>query len=143
MSEETRRILDMLAQGKISADEAEKLLAAVAEGRTSGDAGQGSKSPVDKTGFQYLRVVVEPGPDSEKGEKVNIRVPLNLIRAGLKWAAFVPKHARSKVNEAFQEKGIDMDFDRLTKEDVEELIIHLNDLTIEVEGKETVRVFCE
>jgi hypothetical protein len=143
MSAEKRRILDMLAQGKITVDEAEKLLTAVAEGQIPDDTGQGPASSTDKTGFKYLRVVVDPGPESEKGEKVNIRVPINLIRAGLKWAAFVPKHARSKVNEAFHEKGIDMDFERLTKEDVEELIVHLNDLTIEVEGKETVRVFCE
>ena len=28
-------------------------------------------------------------------------------------------------------------------EDIEALLVHLNDLTVEVEGKENVRVFCE
>ena len=48
-----------------------------------------------------------------------------------------------ELNEAMQEKGIDFDFDRITPQDLEELLVHLNDLTVEVEGKEKVRVFCE
>jgi len=34
------------------------------------------------------------------------------------------------------------DLDRITPQDLEELIVHLNDLTVEVEGKEKVRVYC-
>jgi hypothetical protein len=144
MSEETRKILDMLAQGKVSVEEAEKLLAAVSgsEAAVSGSASRPG-SAADKAGFRYLRVMVEPGPGSENGERVNIRVPLNLIRAGLKWAAFIPRDARHKVNAAMQEKGIDFDFDRITPQDLEELLVHLNDLSVEVEGKEKVRVYCE
>ena len=143
MSEETRKILDMLAEGKISVEEAEQLLAAVSGPRPSPTGEAGGASPADKAGFRYLRVLVEPGPGVENGERVNIRVPLNLIRAGLKWASFIPRDARHKVNAAMQEKGIDFDFDRITPQDLEELLVHLNDLTVEVEGKEKVRVFCE
>lgn len=141
--QETRKILDMLAEGKISVDEAEKLISALSSGTSAQSGAQTPSTAAGRSGFKYLRVMVEPGPDSEKAEKVNIRVPLNLIRAGLKWAAFIPRDARSKVNDALQEKGIDMDFDRITSQDLEELIVHLNDLTVEVEGKETIRVFCE
>jgi hypothetical protein len=143
MSDETRKILDMLAEGKISVDEAEKLIAALNSGATGQSRPHTASPAPGRSGFKYLRVLVEPGPDSKDGEKVNIRVPLNLIRAGLKWAAFIPRDARSKVNDALQEKGIDMNFDRITAQDLEELIVHLNDLTVEVDGKETIRVYCE
>ena len=142
MSEERRKILDMLAEGKISVDEAEKLLAALS---ASDPVPKDTKSDpgADKAKPKYLRVTVEPGPDSEKQEKVNIRVPMKLIRAGIKWAALMPKDVHSKVNDALHEKGIDMDFTKMTAKDIEDLVTNIDDLTVDVEGKEKVRVFCE
>jgi hypothetical protein len=138
MSEERRKILEMLSAGKISVEEAEKLLAAV--GPQGEEAGE-KRSPA--AGFKYLRVLVEPGPASEKKERVNIRVPINLIRAGLKWAAFIPQHAQLEVHKALAEKGINIDLAKITPQDMEELIANLNDLTVDVEGEEKVRIFCE
>ena len=140
MNEERRKILDMLAQGKITVDEAEKLLAAV------GDPGTGAAAETDAAGrrsWKYLRVQVEPGPDSEDGDRVNIRVPFKLIRAGLKFAAFIPREAHDKVNKAFREKGMDIDLARITPQDLEEIVSNLDDMTIEVDGKDKVRIFCE
>jgi hypothetical protein len=142
MKEERRKILDMLAEGKISVDEAERLLAAISTDE-SGQKQSGEASLMGtKSSLKYLRVLVEPGSDSG-GEKVNIRVPLKLIRAGLKWAAFMPKHVQGRVDEALHEKGINMDFSSIKPEDMEEIVTNLNDLTIDVEGKETVKIFCE
>ena len=138
MNEERKRILEMLAEGKINADEAERLLSALSkETETSSDITE------KVLGQKYLRVVVEPAPGSESTERVNIRVPLKLIRAGLKLAAFIPKDAQVKVNEALHEKGIDTDFSKIKPEDLEDLIEQLNNLTVDVEGKEKIRVFCE
>ena len=141
MSEDRRKILDMLAEGKISVDEAEKLLTAISsdeagEKRNDEESVKGVKFP-----FKYLRVQVEPGSGS--GERVNIRVPLKLIRAGLKWAAFMPKDVQGKVDKALSEKGINMDFSSIKPEDLDDLVANLKDLTIDVEGKETVKIFCE
>jgi len=61
----------------------------------------------------------------------------------LKLASFIPKHAQEKVDEALKEKGIGMDINKLKPEDLEELIVNLNDLQVEVEGEEKVRIFCE
>jgi hypothetical protein len=136
MNEERKKILEMLQQGKITVDEADKLLAALSspEETEPGD---------EKPACKYLRVQVEPGPESENKDRVNIRVPMKLIRAGLKWAAIVPKNAQVSINKALQEKGIEMDFSAITPKDIEELVSQLNDLTVEVEGKEKVRVYCE
>ncbi len=137
MNEERKKILEMLAAGKITVEESEKLLAALSAPET-GKAESGAQPP-----FKYLRVLVEPGPGAEHPERVNIRVPYKLIRAGLKWASFIPKEVQSKVSENLKEKGINFDFDRIKPEDIEELVSELNDLTVEVEGKEKVRIFCE
>ncbi|MBN1223301.1 MAG: hypothetical protein JXB23_08615 [Candidatus Aminicenantes bacterium] len=138
MKEERRKILDMLADGKISVDEAERLLAAL-----TSDEPEQEKGRVEKAHLKYLRILVEPGPNSVDGEKVNIRVPIKLIRAGLKWATFIPKSAQGKVDKALHEQGIDMDFSNLKPEDLEDLVTNLNDLTVDVEGKEKVKIFCE
>jgi membrane peptidoglycan carboxypeptidase len=138
MNEERKRILDMLAEGKINAEEAEKLLAAIS-GEKENSTGNTEKSPLPK----YLRVIVEPGPSSDHYDRVNIRVPIKLIRAGLKLASFIPKDAQGKVNEALQEKGIDADFSKLKPEDLDEILGQLDDLSVNVEGKETVKIFCE
>jgi hypothetical protein len=142
MSEERRKILDMLAEGKITVEEAEKLLAAISDD-TEYFKSKTEKDDTGKSGFKFLRIQVEPGPGSEKQERVNIRVPTKLIRAGLKWAALMPKHARTHVHEALHEKGIEMDFDKMSAADIEELVAHLDDLTVDVEGKEKVRIYCE
>ena len=132
----------MVADGKIAVEEAEKLLVALAAEESSSPA-EKEKGSRGKTNLKYLRVLVEPAPDSKNSDRVNIRVPMNLIRAGLKWAAFIPKHAQEKVNEALKEKGIDVDFDKMKPEDLEEIIMNLNDLQVEVEGEETVKIYCE
>ena len=88
-------------------------------------------------------MLVEPAPDNPSGDRVNIRVPLNLVRAGLKFASFIPAQAQEKINREMKEKGVPFDLSHFNPKDIEELLVQLNDLTVEVEGKEKVRVFCE
>lgn len=138
MSEDRKKILEMLASGKISVEEAERLLAAISEGPEAQD-----KETKTGKGPKYLHVLVEPKAENTSGERVNVRVPINLIRAGLKWISFIPKHSQNKVDDALKEKGLNMDFNNLTPEDLEELIVNLNDLQIDVDGEEVIKVFCE
>ncbi len=138
MSDERKKILELLADKKISVEEAEKLLAAL-----GGQASEAEPACGGKKNWKYLRVLVEPGPGSEMEDKVNIRVPMKLIRAGLKFAAFIPHQAQGQVRAALKEKGIDMDMTKITPEDLEEIVANLDDLTVEVDGKDKVRVFCE
>jgi len=139
MTEERKKILEMLSEKKISVEEAEKLLNALgAPDAVSAESPGGAKFP-----WKYLRVVVEPGPGSEHGDKVNIRVPMKLIRAGLKWAALIPKHAQGDVNKALHDKGIDFDFTKIKPEDLEDILSNLDELVVDVDGRDKVRVFCE
>jgi hypothetical protein len=139
MSEERKKILEMLAEGKISVEEAEKLLAAISE--SDGESFSREKTGLSK--LKYLRVVVEPGEKSEKAERVNIRVPIKLIRAGIKLASLLPNDVQDKVDSALKEKGISLDFSQINQENLEEIVESLRDLTVDVEGEERVRIYCE
>jgi len=141
MSDNQKRILDMLSQGKISADEAQKLLAVIGSG---GDEAKSTTPPRDA---KYLRVVIYPDPDSPKNDdvrKVNVRIPLSLIRAGIKFTSLIPADASGQINAALKEKGIDFDVRNLKPEELEELILALHDLEVDIQnGQEKVRVYVE
>jgi hypothetical protein len=145
MSENRKQILDMLAAGKITADEAERLIAAL-ERAPNGNAAEAAvaRKPLPK----YLRVVVE-AEDNHGGDtmtKVNIRVPFQLLRAGVKLANFMPPKARMQVNEALREKGIDFDVSQIKPENLDELIEQLQDMVIDIDQdkrRAKVKVFCE
>src|SRR5690625_4976291 len=80
MSDERLQILRMLEEGKVSAEEAAKLLEAV------GESGAGPTPAVGRRRNRVLRVHVTEGERT----KVNVNVPLDLARVALR---FVPKSA--------------------------------------------------
>jgi len=144
MSQERRDILEMLAAGKITAEEAERLIAAVE--RTPVDAStsvgvESSNRPKPK----YLRVVVTDVRGKEGSPvNVNVRVPMQLLRAGVRLAGLIPQPAMEKANLAMGHRGVHIDLGNIKPENLDELVDQLNDLTVEMdEGKGKVRVFCE
>ena len=145
MTDSQKRILEMLTEKKITVEEAERLLSLT--GNEEELENKSTDSWTDKLPFKYLRVVVQPGPEAEAGqgtEKVNVRVPVKLIRAGLKLTALIPPQAADKMNEAMREKGVDFDFRNLKPDDIDELIEALSDLQVDVnDGKESVKVYME
>ena len=146
MTENRRQILDMLAEGKITVDEAERLLGLVEApaggGSGTTEAGESRKSPP-----RYLRVVVEPNPDGseEQGrERVNVRIPMAMLRAGVKLAALIPTHAMDRVNEKLQQRGMGVDLSNLKAEGLEQMVEAMADLEVDVQdGKQQVRVYME
>jgi len=139
MSNDRRQILDMLANAKITADEAERLLAAI-DGAPSTGAASGGTSQQPR----YLRVVVDSEKDEGSPTKVNIRVPLSLVRAGVKLGALMPAPARDHVNQALREKGIAIDVNQIKPDDIEAMLDQIGELTVDVDDKKAkVRVFCE
>jgi hypothetical protein len=142
-----RRILDMLAQNKISVDDAYRLLSAV-EGAEGGKESASKPDTAVKNKAKYLRVTVVPDPEAERTgnyDRVNVRVPMSLIRAGIKLTTLIPSEARDKVNLALHEKGINIDERNLKPEEIEELIGALGDLEVDVVSKtgEKVKVYVE
>ncbi len=141
MSENRKKVLDMLAAGKLTAQEAERLLdrlAALENTETEPEVqelqvrahdGQETQRP------RFLRVIVE----SSDGDEVNVRVPLALVRAGIRLGALMPTEAREQV----ESKGFDLN--ALSEMDTDELVDALAELEVNVEssGGDEVHVFCE
>jgi hypothetical protein len=153
MSENQKKILQMLAEGKVTVEEASRLLALTGE---HPDNEEGAPMPGAKPDPKYLYVKVEPKegyhventregrhPMSEHG-RVNIRIPLGLIRAGMKLTALIPPQAADDINKAMKEKGIGFDIRNLKDEYVDELISALRETEINVDSEEAeVRVYAE
>ncbi len=143
MSKDRHQILNMLAEGKISVEEAERLLSAVGESPAK------SESKIESSGKsspKYLRVVVNSGggEDGGAGDQVNVKVPMSLLRAGIKLKSLLPDQAGDKINDALKEKGVSFDFNDINPESLDELIEALGDLTVDVNsGKDKVHIFCE
>jgi len=142
MNEDRKRILAMLADGKLTADEAERLLDAMGRDpapRLGAPPATGHNAPP-----KYFRVVVDANEPGEGPTKVNVRVPMQLLRAGVRLGALIPPRARDEVNAAMAREGIPFDINQLKPENLDDLIEHLAEFTVDVDsGDAKVRVFCE
>jgi hypothetical protein len=162
MGDDRSRILDLLAAGKITAEEAGRLLdalgtatsetgdadASATAGSTSGTTGAkegtktgwpkffsstGTKSgdqtaPTGAPKFMYVKV------NSVKGDNVNVKIPLGLVRAGLKLTSLIPPQAQEQINKAMGEKGMNFDLNSFKPEDVEELLEALREMEVDVDA---------
>ena len=137
MNEERKKVLEMLANGKITADEAERLLEAL-ENKTAETSPQTALAKSLDNLPQYLFVKV----DSEDGDKVNIRVPLKLVKAGIKLKALLPQDAQDKINAKLSEKGINLE--DFKAENFAEILDALTEFEINVDEKkgDKVRIYC-
>jgi hypothetical protein len=107
------RILKMLEEGKISADDAAKLLAAVESGPKSKGAAGGAPGAARKV------LHVEIHGEGDEKPRVNVNVPLELIRVAM---SLIPKDARVKM----EAKGIDLDnITRMIEDGVEGKIVEV------------------
>lgn len=80
-SDERLRILKMVEEGRLSADEAARLLAALRKGEQR-------REVTSEGGARWLRLrVTRMGG----GEEINVTLPMSVVRLGLKYGArFVP-----------------------------------------------------
>lgn len=145
MSEDRSRILNMLAEGKITAEEAERLLDAL-DTRTGAVAApaepaiKGDPTPLIAAlpKFLYVKVL------STDGDTVDVKVPIALVRSGLKLTSLIPPQAMDQLNDSMSEHGMSIDFSNLKPEDIDELVEALREMEINVDSKngDTVRVYC-
>ena len=142
MNDDRKRILGLLADGKITADEAERLIAALERRTTTVDTASTGGAGAGKP--KYLRVEVDADGRHGGPAKVNVRVPMTFLRAGVRLGAVIPPAAREQVNAALAEKGVDFDINNLKPENLEALVEHLSDLSVDLHhNKGTVRIYCE
>lgn len=134
MNGDRRRVLDMLAAGNISIDEADLLL-----GHDTAFASESNtRTP------KFLRLVLEPGDQAANRRKVNIRVPLGLLRSGVQIARSIPMEKRGPMTIALGTHSLALDLSGVDAENVDEFMAQFKDLTTDIDRKdETLRLFCE
>lgn len=128
MMEERKRILKMVEEGKLSAQEAEKLLNALEK--------QEPSSALQKTGphakkFRWLKIYVKDEDDT-----VNIKIPWPLIKLSL---SLIPSRVTAKLS------GHQIDLKELVK-GVEEGVMDMDSselISVESEKGEVVKIWLE
>jgi len=140
MNEQRKDILGLLAEGKITPDEAEQLIAALERDQPPVAAGSEGRP---KAKAKYLRLEVDTLENGEPG-RVNARVPLQLLRAGVRLAALIPPQALTRANAELGKSGVPIDLTQLKPEQLEALVEQLDEMTLEVDQPDAkVRIFCE
>jgi hypothetical protein len=143
MSEDRSRILNLLAGGKITPDEAERLLDALEAGTGTTPAGPeitGDPGPLLAALPKYLYVKVL----AVNGDNVDVKIPIALVRSGLKLTSLIPPQAMDQINDQMSQHGMSVDFNNFKPEDIDELIGALREMEVNVNAKngDTVRVYC-
>ena len=143
MDEQGRQILAMLAEGKITAGEAERLINALERVQPESPAGTG---PRGKSRPKYVRVLVNSDDDGsgDGPSRINIRVSLQLLRAGVRLTSLVPPQALTRANAELVKRGVPIDLTELKPAQLEELIDQLDEVMIDIDDPGSkVQVFCE
>ena len=121
-SEERMKILKMVEEGKISAEEGAKLLAALAESRKPSR--KASLRGSLRGGARWLRIRVT---DTRTGKpKATVNLPLGLVDAGLNIASqYAPDVAFEELIDAINEGAVGKIIDVVDEEDGEHVEIYI------------------
>ncbi|HEX7557431.1 MAG TPA: hypothetical protein VF338_12455 [Leptolinea sp.] len=100
-SEERFHVLKMIQEGKITAEEGVKLLDALERGETGQSKNKSSEQGRINSAPRWMRVVITDL--NTKKEKINIRLPANVLNAGHKLGArFAPNLTGLNSEQIFQ-----------------------------------------
>jgi hypothetical protein len=140
----TRRILDLLAQGKISVDDADQLLRAVGAADSEAQP-RATAADAGRSGARWMRVTIDKAArDGRPPKQVSIRVPMALVRGGVRLGAIFPGFpykGHDPVSQHLREHGVDVDWSKM---DLDSVLRNLDETTIDVDkGKAQVRITYE
>jgi len=152
-NENTRRILEMLAQGKLTIDDAERLLKAVADAETGPAASSTPDAPADSEPKRkrWLRINIHKPANEHRphAKDVTIRVPLGVVRGGMRLGALVATFAGEKAAQRMKDRGLDLDLSAINGDlskmngpEFDAFLNSLHDIDIE-DGKSRVRITSE
>jgi galactose-1-phosphate uridylyltransferase len=132
VGENRKQVLEMLAAGKITVAEAEALIDALERDEPKPLT---ADSTARKARPRYLRVVVESPEHAGRDwpGRVNVRVPMQLLRAGVRMTHLIPPQALGPANRALRQQGIDVDLAQLKPQQFEELIERLDEVTVDLD----------
>jgi hypothetical protein len=110
MSDERRRVLELVAQGKITVEEADQLMRAL-------DARRGEPAAADRAAPatpRWVRIQVQKPPkEGRESKEVNIRVPIAVVKGGMRLGAIIATFAGEKAAQRMKDRGIDLDLSKI------------------------------
>ena len=150
-TDDARRILDMLQEGKITVDEADRLLKALnaeqpPETATADTATNGRER------VRWIRINIQkPANDGHRAKNVNIRVPIAIVKGGMRLGAIIGTFAGEKAARQMKAQGLDIDLAKISSDlsqmngpEFDEFLRSLNEANIEIDdGKSQVRITTE
>jgi hypothetical protein len=144
MSDETRRVLDLLAQGRVTVDEAHQLLKALTDQSAPAPDAAPTVDANEAPKPRYMRIQVhKPAREGREAKDVNIRVPMAMVRGGMKLGTMIPGW-RNHMNTHLRERGIDVDLAKMDPAAIESLLNDLGEMNIDVhQTGEQVRITWE
>ena len=151
-TDDTRRILDMLAQGKITVDEADRLIQAASVNRPAETATAGAATDGRQRARWFRINIHKPAKDqAHRPKDVNIRVPITVVKGGMRLGAIIATFAGEKAAQRMKERGLDLDLStingdlsRMNGAEFEAFLKSLDDMHIEIDdGKSQVRITSE
>jgi SHOCT-like protein len=136
MTDEKHRVLQMLSSGKINVDEAAELLQAL---ESSAEAAPPASSAGEGDGrrARWLRLTLHKKLDGGLKKEISLRVPATLVRAGVRLGSLLPFGGAGFV------VGKKDNFAKLDQHQLDELLNSMGEMTIDLDGKAEVRVWCE
>ena len=145
MSDEARRVLDLVAQGKITVDDAQQLLGALGAPSAAAGAAPPRQDDATRPKPKWVRIAIhKSGREGRQDKDVNIRVPLAIVRTGMRLGALIPGAAGEQVQARMRERGLDIDFSKLDANAIETVIREIGDTNIEIDdGRSQVRISLE
>jgi hypothetical protein len=151
MNDDTRRVLDLLAQGKITVDEAEQLLRAM--NASAADAAPSEEPRADRARPRWLRIQIhKPAKDGREAREVNIRVPIAVVKGGMRLGAIIGTFAGERAARRMKERGIDLDlskihgdFSNMNGAEFDAFMKSLDEMNMHIDDGESsvVRITCE
>ena len=92
---------------------------------------------------RFLRVHIDATDDHAT---IDVRIPLQVLRAGVRLTSLLPSQARSRIDQALSAQGISLDLNQLKPDNIEAFIDALGESTVDIDAAQDgakVRVFCE
>ena len=143
MSDDVRRVLELLSQGRVTVDEADQLLRHVTDQRAHLEPALAVEPrPVGKPRFIRIQVH-KPGGPGHDPKDVNIRVPMAVVRGGMRLGTMIPGlHDRASAR--MRERGIDFDLSKLDPAAIESMLGEMGEINIDIAGSgEQIRITAE
>jgi hypothetical protein len=151
-TDDTRRILDMLQDGKVTVDEADRLIKALSAEQPADTAT--ADTPTDgRERVRWIRINIQKSANDagHKAKNVNIRVPIAIVKGGMRLGAIIGTFAGQKTARRMKAEGLDIDLAKISSDlsqmngpEFDEFMRSLNDTNIEIDdGKATVRITAE